>query len=73
MSALALLLGFLIISCKLLSSSSGELLTGFTAFKNSSIPNTAEVAYYGLLKGFKNYINEQKIKKIESLGHTPTH
>ena len=39
----------------------------------SYIPNTAEVAYYGLLKGFKNYINEQKIKKIESLGHTPTH
>lgn len=39
----------------------------------SYIPNTAEVAYYGLLKGFKNYINEQKIKKIESLGHVPTH
>ncbi len=37
------------------------------------IPNTAEVAYYGMLAGFKRYINEQKIKKIESLGHVPTH
>lgn len=39
----------------------------------SFIPNTAEVAYYGMLGGFKNYINEQKIKAIESLDHTPTH
>lgn len=39
----------------------------------SYIPNTAEVAYYGMLGGFKRYINEQKIKKIESLGHTPSH
>lgn len=39
----------------------------------SFIPNTAEVAFYGMLAGFKQYINEQKIKAIESLGHIPTH
>lgn len=39
----------------------------------SFIPNTAEVAFYGLLHGFKHYLNEQKIKRIESLGHMPTH
>lgn len=39
----------------------------------SFIPNTAEVAYYGMLGGFKRYINEQKIKAIESLEHIPTH
>jgi amidophosphoribosyltransferase len=39
----------------------------------SFIPNTAEVAFYGMLGGFKRYINEQKIKKIESLNHIPTH
>lgn len=38
----------------------------------SFIPNTAEVAYYGMLGGFKRYINEQKIKAIESLNHVPT-
>ena len=38
----------------------------------SFIPNTAEVAYYGLLSGFKKYSNELKIKKIQQLGHTPT-
>ncbi len=37
----------------------------------SYIPNTAEVAYYGMLEGFKNYLNEQKIKSIESLDHKP--
>lgn len=39
----------------------------------SFIPNTAEVAYYGMLGSFKRYINEQKIKAIESLGHIPSH
>ena len=38
----------------------------------SYVPNTAEVAFYGLLDGFKHYINEQKISRIESLGHIPT-
>ncbi|MCI2086796.1 MAG: amidophosphoribosyltransferase [Prevotella sp.] len=37
------------------------------------IPNTAEVAYYGMLDGFKRYLNERKISQIESLGHVPTH
>lgn len=39
----------------------------------SFIPNTAEIAFYGMLDGFKSYVNEQKIKKLESLDHTPTH
>lgn len=39
----------------------------------SFIPNTAEVAYYGLLDGFKDYQREQNIKSIETLGHKPTH
>ncbi len=38
----------------------------------SFIPNTAEVAYYGMLGGFKHYVNEQKIKAIESLNRIPT-
>ena len=44
--------------------------TAHTVF--SFIPNTAEVAFYGLLHGFKQHLNEQKIQKIASLGHTPT-
>ena len=39
----------------------------------SFIPNTAEVAYYGMLGGFKRHLNEQKIREIEALGHVPTH
>lgn len=39
----------------------------------SFIPNTAEVAFYGMLEGFDNYLNEEKVKKIEALGHKPTH
>ncbi len=39
----------------------------------SFIPNTAEVAFYGLLEGFDNYLNQLKIKEIEALGHTPDH
>ena len=38
----------------------------------SFIPNTAEVAYYGMLGGFKRYLNERKIERIESLGRVPT-
>ena len=45
--------------------------TDHTVF--SYIPNTAEVAYYGMLNGFKRYLNEQKVKCIEALGHVPTH
>lgn len=39
----------------------------------SFIPNTAEVAYFGMLEGFDNYLNKLKIKKIEALGHNPNH
>ena len=45
--------------------------TNHTVF--SYIPNTAEVAYYGMLDGFTRYLSEQKIKKIEALDHKPTH
>ena len=34
----------------------------------SYIPNTAEAAYYGLLQGFNEYLNEQKTQEIISLG-----
>lgn len=39
----------------------------------SFIPNTAEVAFYGMLEGFDNYLNQLKIKRIEALGHRPSH
>ncbi len=38
----------------------------------SYIPNTAEVAFYGMLDGFDTYLNHLKIKEIEALGHRPT-
>ncbi len=38
----------------------------------SYIPNTAEVAYYGMLSGFKRYLNQSKIERIANLGHIPT-
>ncbi len=38
----------------------------------SYIPNTAEMAYYGMLAGFKRYINDQKVERILSLDHKPT-
>ena len=38
----------------------------------SYIPNTAEVAYYGMLNGFKQYLNKSKIERIANLGHIPT-
>ena len=39
----------------------------------SFIPNTAEVAFYGMLDGFKHYVNEKKIDRIqEVLGKNPT-
>ena len=39
----------------------------------SYIPNTAEVSYFGLLKGCNTYLNEIKIKKIQALGENPCH
>lgn len=37
----------------------------------SFIPNTAEVAFYGMLEGLDNYLNEEKVRKIAALGHSP--
>lgn len=31
----------------------------------SFIPNTAEVAFYGMLEGLDNYLNQQKVEQIE--------
>ena len=39
----------------------------------SYIPNTAEVSYFGLLKGCQTYLNEVKTKKIQALGDNPCH
>ena len=44
--------------------------TAHTVF--SYIPNTAEAAYYGLLHGFKQHLNDVKIKKIAAFDHVPT-
>ena len=37
----------------------------------SYIPNTAEVSYFGLLKGCHAYLNQVKTKKIQDLGCNP--
>ena len=34
----------------------------------SFIPNTAEVAFYGMLQGLDEYLNEEKVKQIAALG-----
>lgn len=39
----------------------------------SFIPNTAETAFYGMLKGFDNYLNKLKIEEIAALGHKASH
>ena len=38
----------------------------------SFIPNTAEVAFYGMLQGLDEYLNEEKVKQIAALGHNPS-
>ena len=38
----------------------------------SFIPNTAEVAFYGMLQGLDRYLNEEKVQEIAALKHTPT-
>jgi len=38
----------------------------------SFIPNTAETAFYGMLKGVEAYLNEVKKRKILELGPSPT-
>lgn len=37
------------------------------------IPNTAEAAYYGMLQGFNEYLNQQKVEEIEKLNGNITH
>ena len=37
----------------------------------SFIPNTAEVAFYGMLQGLDKYLNEEKVRQIAALGHHP--
>jgi amidophosphoribosyltransferase len=37
----------------------------------SFIPNTAEVSFYGLIKGLEDYLNEVKIKEVLALGANP--
>ena len=37
----------------------------------SFIPNTAEVAFYGMLQGLDDYLNEEKVQQIAALGHHP--
>ncbi len=38
----------------------------------SFIPNTAEVAFIGMVEGFENYLNDLKIKQIMELSHRGT-
>ena len=39
----------------------------------SFIPNTAEVAFYGMLQGLDEFLNEEKVQQIAALGHNPSH
>ncbi|MFY7945021.1 MAG: amidophosphoribosyltransferase, partial [Crocinitomicaceae bacterium] len=38
----------------------------------SFIPNTAEVSFYGLIKGLEEHLNLDKIKQIQKLGSNPS-
>ena len=38
----------------------------------SFIPNTAEVAFYGLLQGFEKWLNTRKVQEIKALGNNAT-
>ena len=38
----------------------------------SFIPNTAEVAFYGLLQGFEKWLNARKVQEIKALGNNAT-
>ncbi len=37
----------------------------------SFIPNTAEISFYGMMKGMQEKLNEIKLKKIKALGDNP--
>ena len=38
----------------------------------SFIPNTAEISFYGLVKGLDQHLNEKKIAQIQALGSNPS-
>lgn len=38
----------------------------------SFIPNTAEIAFYGLLEGMRKYVHDKKIETILNLDHKPS-
>jgi amidophosphoribosyltransferase len=38
----------------------------------SFIPNTAEVAFYGMIKGLEDYLNDRKFEQIKALGNNVT-
>lgn len=38
----------------------------------SFIPNTAEVAFYGMTEGFDRYLRSKQMEEVLRLGHTPT-
>ena len=38
----------------------------------SFIPNTAEVSFYGMMKGLEDHLNEEKINSIIALGENPS-
>lgn len=38
----------------------------------SFIPNTAEVSFYGLIKGLEDHLNQKKLKQVMALGANPT-
>ncbi len=38
----------------------------------SFIPNTAEISFYGMMKGMQETLNEIKLKKIKALGENPS-
>jgi amidophosphoribosyltransferase len=38
----------------------------------SFIPNTAEVSFYGLIKGLENHLNQRKVQEVLKLGANPT-
>ncbi len=39
----------------------------------SFIPNTAEVSFYGMIKGLEDHLNEEKIQQVIALGNNPDH
>lgn len=52
---------------QILDSIDGDLDNSVFSF----IPNTAEVSFYGMIKGLEDELNERKIKQITDLGANP--